>query len=127
MDAGHAGFAALPTRESRSRSGRTAQTKLAPKALAAAQKGAKVAAILVEQAGIATEAGIGVGSSYASLEQAHGPIEVITYPELFDSKIACDASSKSNAERALFARQLRDRKATRRRQPRVLARAGLRL
>jgi len=68
---------------------------LAPKALEAARAGMPVGAILVERPGIVTAAGIGVGSSYESLRDAYGEIDLLRSPEWLDSNITCDATSKA--------------------------------
>lgn len=68
---------------------------LAPKALAAARAGAVVGAIVIENPGITTAEGIGVGSSYESLRGAYGEIQIERNPEWFDSKTTCDARAKA--------------------------------
>lgn len=70
---------------------------LAPKALAAARAGAVVSGILIEEPGITTEQGIGVGSSYDSLRAAYGDLKLERSPEWFDSNITCDVTTKGMA------------------------------
>lgn len=67
---------------------------LAPKALEAAKKGARVSSILIEQPGLVTEAGIGVGSSYEVLKAAYGELSLVVNPELFDSNPTCHVRAK---------------------------------
>lgn len=66
--------------------------KLAPKALEMAKAGAVVNMILIEAPGITTAKGIGVGSTSAELERAHGKIQLVRNPEEFDSNITCRAT-----------------------------------
>lgn len=66
--------------------------KLAPEALKVARAGAPVLAILIEQPGITTADGIGVGSTHAELVTAYGPIKLLRNPEEFDSNPTCNAT-----------------------------------
>lgn len=66
--------------------------KLAPKALEMARGGAVVLGILIEAQGVTTAKGIGVGSTAAELERAHGKIQLVRNPEEFDNNITCRAT-----------------------------------
>ena len=91
---------------------------LAPKALAAARAGAAVAAIVVEQPGITTEHGIGVGSSYESLRAAYGPLQLVRSPEWLDARDHLRRELQGVARCELSARELRAGRCAGPREPR---------